>query len=135
MKNLKKIVLVLIFMILNIILLSPKAQASGNLYLNKLEFYANINSDGSMNVTEIWDIDISNTNTLYKTFKTDREKYSGIQNVEVIEITNGQNKKLNKTNELLWHLDKDSYYGLKNDNGDFEIAWGVGQENIKFHIK
>ena len=96
MKNLKKIVLVLIFMILNIILLSPKAQASGNLYLNKLEFYANINSDGSMNVTEIWDIDISNTNTLYKTFKTDREKYSGIQNVEVIEITNGQNKKLNK---------------------------------------
>ena len=38
----------------------------------------------------------------YKTFKTDREKYSGIQNVEVIEITNGQNKKLNKTNELLW---------------------------------
>lgn len=131
MKNLKKIVLVLIFMILNIILLSPKAQASGNLYLNKLEFYANINSDGSMNVTEIWDIDISNTNTLYKTFKTDREKYSGIQNVEVIEITNGQNKKLNKTNELLWHLDKDSYYGLKNDNGDFEIAWGVGLDNGK----
>lgn len=131
MKNLKKIVLVLIFMILNIILLSPKAQASGNLYLNKLEFYANINSDGSMNVTEIWDIDISNTNTLYKTFKTDREKYSGIQNVEVIEITNGQNKKMNKTNELLWHLDKDSYYGLKNDNGDFEIAWGVGLDNGK----
>lgn len=129
MKNLKKIVLVLTFVILNIILLSTKSQASGNLYLNKLEFYATINSDGSMNVTEMWDIDISNTNTLYKTFKTDREKYSGINNVEVTEITNEENKKFKKTNELLWHLDKDSYYGLKNDNGDFEIAWGVGLDN------
>ena len=72
MKNLKKIVLVLIFMILNIILLSTNSQANGNLYLNRLEFYANINSDGSMEVTEIWDIDISRTNTLYKTFKTDK---------------------------------------------------------------
>lgn len=129
MKNLKKIVLVLTFVILNIILLSTKSQASGNLYLNKLEFYVTINSDGSMNVTEMWDIDISNTNTIYKTFKTDKKKYSGIQNVEVKEIINGQNKKLKKTNELLWHLDKDSYYGLKNDNGDFEIAWGVGLDN------
>lgn len=129
MKNLKKIVLVLTFVILNIILLSTKSQASENLYLNKLEFYATINSDGSMNVTEMWDIDISNINTLYKTFKTDREKYSGINNVEVTEITNEENKKFKKTNELLWHLDKDSYYGLKNDNGDFEIAWGVGLDN------
>ena len=131
MKKLKKIVLLLIFMILSIILLSTKVQASGNLYLNKLEFYANINSDGSMDITEIWDIDISRTNTLYKTFKTDKKKYSGIQNVEVTEITNGQNKKLKKTNELLWHLDKNSYYGLKNKNGDFEIAWGVGLDNGK----
>ena len=138
MKNLKKIVLVLTFVILNIILLSTKSQASGNLYLNKLEFYATINSDGSMNVTEMWDIDISNTNTLYKTFKTDKEKYSGINSVEVTEITNGENKKFKKTNELLWHLDKDSYYGLKNDNGDFEIAWGVeldnGKETRKYKI-
>lgn len=131
MKKLKKIVLLFIFMILSIILLSTKVQASGNLYLNKLEFYANINSDGSMDITEIWDIDISRTNTLYKTFKTDKKKYSGIQNVEVTEITNGQNKKLKKTNELLWHLDKNSYYGLKNKNGDFEIAWGVGLDNGK----
>lgn len=131
MKNLKKIVLVLTFVILNIILLSTKSQASGDLYLNRLEFYADINSDGSMNVTEMWDIDISNTNTLYKTFKTDKEKYLEINNVEVTEITNDENKKLKKTNELLWHLDKDSYYGLKNDNGDFEIAWGVGLDNGK----
>ena len=130
MKKLEKIVLVLIFMILSIILLSTNSQANGNLYLNRLEFYANINSDGSMEVTEIWDIDISRTNTLYKTFKTDK-KYSGIQNVKVTEITNGQNKSLKKTNELLWHLDKDTYYGLKNNNGDFEIAWGVGLDNGK----
>lgn len=130
MKKLEKIVLVLIFMILSIILLSTNSQANGNLYLNRLEFYANINSNGSMEVTEIWDIDISRTNTLYKTFKTDK-KYSGIQNVKVTEITNGQNKSLKKTNELLWHLDKDTYYGLKNNNGDFEIAWGVGLDNGK----
>ena len=36
------------------------------------------NSDGSMDVVETWNIDISDTNTLFKTFKRDSTKYTNI---------------------------------------------------------
>ena len=29
----------------------------------------------------------------------------------------------------MYHVNKDNYYGLINDDGDFEIAWGVGLDN------
>ena len=92
MKKVKKIVLFLfIFIICTLIsknlLIEVKAEDYSNLYLNKLEFYAKINSDGSMDVTEIWNIDIRNTNTLYKTFEIDSKKYSSIENVLVKDVT------------------------------------------------
>ena len=37
--------------------------------LNELKFDAQINENGSMDVTETWDIYISHTNTLFKTFE------------------------------------------------------------------
>ena len=64
------------------------AAESDNLYLNKLDFYVEINSDGSMRVTETWDISIRDTNTLYKTFKMDKEKFSSFEDVVVIDVTN-----------------------------------------------
>ena len=42
---------------------------SGDLHLNTLEFKVNINYDGSMDVIELWNINIKNTNTLFKTFE------------------------------------------------------------------
>ena len=69
-KKIKKIITTLIFLILFIILGNTKSNA-GSLYLDNLNFDAKINQDGSMNVTETWDISISETNTLFKTFKTD----------------------------------------------------------------
>ena len=44
-------------------------------YLNSLDYSVNLNSDGSMQVTEIWDINVKNTNTLFKTFKLNSSKY------------------------------------------------------------
>lgn len=104
---------------------------AGSLYLNKLEFDVKINNDGSMEVTEIWNIDISTTNTLYKTFKTDTSKYSGITNVVVKEITYGIEKPFIKTNEWAYHVKNGSYYGTENEDKDFEIGWGVGLDNSK----
>lgn len=104
-----------------------KADSSGNLYLNKLDFYAVINPDGSMDVTETWDIDISRTNTLYKTFKLDEDRFSSIDNVRVRDITG--NKEFTQINEEMYHVTKDSYYALINSKGDFEIAWGVGLDD------
>ena len=122
-----------IFFILVILIFSlsfanyVKADESGSLYLNKLDFYAVINPDGSMDVTETWDIDISRTNTLYKTFETDKKKFSSIENVRVRDVT--ANKEFTQIDEEMYHVTKDCYYGLMNSNGDFEIAWGVGLDN------
>ncbi len=104
---------------------------AGSLYLNKIDFNVQINSDGSINVTETWDIDISSTNTLYKTFKKDKSKYAEITNVNVKEITKGIEKNLTKTNEWAYHVKKDYYYGTENEDDNFEIGWGVGLDNSK----
>ena len=65
MKN-KKVLFILMFAIFILLILTTKSNAS--LYLNKLDFYAELDENGNMNVTETWDIYISDTNTLYKTF-------------------------------------------------------------------
>jgi len=125
--KLKHIIKVLIIAIFLILINSNISNAS--LYLNNLEFDAQINEDGSMDVTETWDIDISETNTLYKTFELDSSKYSGITNVQVTEITNGIEKDFYNTNTWAYHLDKNYYFGGMNDDGKFEIAWGVSLDN------
>lgn len=127
-KKIKKIITTLIFLILFIILGNTKSNA-GSLYLDNLDFDAKINQDGSMNVTETWDISISETNTLFKTFKTDNSKYSSITDVEVAEVTNNAEKKFSKVDSLMYHVTKDCYYGIKNSDGNFEIAWGVGLDD------
>lgn len=123
MKN-KKIIFVLIFAIIVLLGLTTKSNAS--LYLNNLDFYAEIDTNGNMNVTETWNIKISNTNTLYKTFELDEDKYSGITNVQVSEVGKGN---FTRTNEWAYHLTKDYYFGGINDDGKFEISFGVGLDN------
>lgn len=128
-KTIKNLLTILIFLFAFLIIGNVKSMASGDLFLNQLNFDAKINYDGSMDVVETWNIDIEETNTLYKTFKTDSTKYSGITNVQVSDITNGTQKSFKEINTLMYHVTKDYYYGMKNDNGDFEIAWGVGLDN------
>ena len=123
MKN-KKIIFILIFAIIILLGLTTKSNAS--LYLNNLDFYAEIDTNGNMNVTETWNIRISNTNTLYKTFDLDENKYSGITNVQVSEVGRGA---FTKTDEWAYHLTKDYYFGGINDDGKFEISFGVGLDD------
>ncbi len=120
----KKILFVLIFAIFILLILSTKSNAS--LYLNKLDFYVEIDKNGHMNVTETWDIDVSYTNTLYKTFELDDDKFTNITNVKVSEVGKGN---FTKTNTWVYHLTKNYYFGGINADGDFEIAWGVGLDN------
>lgn len=128
MKKIKKILYIVIFVIVFLIIGTVKSNA-GNLSLNNLNFNAQINNDGSMKVTEIWDISINDTNTLYKSFKTDTSKYSGITDVTVKEITSGLDKNFTKTQNWAYHVTKNCYYGTNNEDGDFEIGWGVGLDN------
>ena len=128
-KTIKNLLLMLVFLLIFLFLGTINSMASGDLYLNELNFDAKINTDGSMDVVETWDIDIEETNTLFKTFQTDKNKYSRITNVKVYETTKGIKKSFTEINELMYHVTKDCYYGMKNDDDDFEIAWGVGLDN------
>ena len=125
----KKLIFFLLLFTGFIILGNVKSNASGNLFLNDLNFDVNVNTDGSMDVTETWDIDIENTNTLFKTFKTDSSKYSDISNVKVVETTNGINRPFREINTIMYHVTENCYYGKINSDGNFEIAWGVGMDN------
>lgn len=120
----------IIILLLMFFILPEKSEASSSyLFLNLLRFEAQIQYDGSMEVTEYWDIDIEETNTLYKTFELDKTKYSNITNVKVTDITDGKNKEFTQIYQEMYHVTKDCYYGLINKNGLFEIAWGVGLDN------
>ena len=127
--KIKKKILYIITFLLFFICIGTNQSKAGNLKLNNLDFQAQINADGSMDVTEIWDINIKSTNTLYKTFKTDNSKYSGITNATVTDITNGIQNNFIQTSEWAYHVAKGYYYGTENDDDDFEIGWGVGLDN------
>ena len=129
MKKIKRVLLVVAILFLIGICFGNKVRAESDLYLNNLEFYVEINQDASINVTEYWDIDIEETNTLYKSFKTDKTKYTGITDVKVTETTDGVNKEFIEQNNWEYHVDKGKYYGTENSDGDFEIGWGVGLDN------
>lgn len=97
------------------------------LLLDKLNFDIRVNSNGSMEVTEIWQIDIKDTSTLFKTFKHD-----DITDVKVSEIKeNGEKKEFLKIDEEMYHVTENCFYALKNSNGEFEIAWGINTQNEK----
>lgn len=123
MKN-KKLLFIVLSAFIVLFALTTKSNAS--LYLNNLDFYAELDENGNMNVTETWSIRVSDTNTLYKTFEIDKTKYSDITNVKVSEIGKGE---LTETNTWAYHLEKDTYFGGKNGDGKFEISWGVGLDN------
>ena len=130
MKKIKRIFITILLVVAFLLIGQTQAKASSsNLNLKNLDFDVNVNDDGSMDVVETWNIKISDTNTLFKTFKTDSKKYSSISDVKVTEIINGESKEFEEIDELMYHVTKDCYYGMMNDDDDFEIAWGVGLDD------
>lgn len=128
-KTLKKIILFIsiILLVLTTFSIYVRADDSSSLYLDKLRFDVTVNEDGSMDVVETWNIDISHVNTLYKTFKMDDEKFTSIKNVKVKDIT--ANREFTQIDEEMYHVTENCYYGLINSKGNFEIAWGVGLDD------
>ena len=123
--KIKKILFTIFIVIATLLIFNVKSEAA--LELNELDFDVQINSDGSMDVTETWDINVSRTNTLFKTFKVDNSKYSSITEVQVTDISSNIN--FSQINEEMYHVTKNCYYALRNSDGAFEIAWGVGLDN------
>lgn len=130
--------ILLIFLLALVLILLGETRSEASLYLDNLDFQVQINDDGSMDVVETWDISISETNTLYKTFIKDDTKYSGLGNVSVKDITDGQSKTFYKASEWEYHLPKDYFFAGTNNKDENEIAWGVsidGYTHRKYQIK
>ena len=125
--KLRKLLAMFIIIIALVLLGETKSQAS--LHLKNLDFQVQINDDGSMNVVETWDIKVSDTNTLYKTFIKDDTKYSSIMDVSVKDISKGENNIFNSASKWEYHLPKGYFFGGTNNKGENEIAWGVSIES------
>lgn len=129
----QKIIITLIFLISFLILGTTVSNAS--LHLKNLDFNVVINENGDMEVEETWNIRISDTNTLFKTFELDNSKYSEITDVTVREIdTDNTEKEFLKIYEEMYHVTKDCYYAMVNSNDMYEIAWGVDIDSTKTKI-
>lgn len=100
---------------------------AGTQRLNSIDYDVQLNKDGSMNVTENWDIYMDETNTLFKDFELDQSKYSGITDVKVKNLDTGMD--LTQIYQEMYHVTRDCYYGLPISSSKFEIAWGVGLDN------
>lgn len=129
MRKIKKVLLSILILVALFIFSENKVKAESYLYLNSLKFDVQVNDDASINVTEYWDIDIEETNTLYKTFKEDNTKYTGITDVKVTDISEGKTKEFIYQDEWEYHVTNGKYYGTQNEDRDFEIGWGVGLDN------
>lgn len=123
--KLKKFIFTVLFLLFAIIIWNSKSYASGDLTLKNLDYKVKLNSDGTANVTEIWDISIEDTNTLFKTFKLDSSKFSGFKDVSLVETTNGTRKKFTQIYKEMYHVTKNCFYALNTSSTEFEIAWGV----------
>ena len=128
MNNIKKFIISFIFTFLLIVSFCY-VNAASDFNLEKLNFEATLNSDGSMDVIETWQVDIDGeTNTLFKTFEIDSSKYSKITNVTVSEIQSGYKKEFSQSFEWKNHVSTDYFHALNYD-GNFEIAWGVNKSS------
>ncbi len=124
-----KITHVCFFFILFFLLLNIKSYA-GTQSWNSLDYNVTVNSDGSMDVVETWDINISETNTLFKDFDIDYEKYSGITDVKVSQVKSSNEEiYLQQIYQEQYHVDTDCYYALPISSSKYEIAWNVGLDN------
>ena len=75
MKKLKSYIFLLIFMVvIGFIIFSVFLSGVDKYqYLNSIDYHVEMQKDGSMRVTETWDVDIKNTNTLFKTFTNSKK--------------------------------------------------------------
>lgn len=143
MKNISKkvkgkLIKYTIFAIIVLIILAVIGSEQGfkGQYMNNLNYDVVLNEDGSMTVTETWDININHTNTIFKNFKLS-SKFGEIKDVTVKDLKTG--KHLEQIYEEMYHVTTDCFYAMNLSKYKYEIAWGTGMEkktgNKKYQIQ
>ncbi|MBP3595986.1 MAG: DUF2207 domain-containing protein [Clostridia bacterium] len=123
-KNILFILLVSLFLILGF----STNSFAGSQEWNLLNYDVTLNSDGSADIIETWDIDIEETNTIFKQFEIDSSKYSEITDISVTQIEPNRTE-LKQIYKEQYHVQSGCFYALKINSSTFEIAWNVGLDN------
>ena len=127
-KSLKRLLIMAIVVI--VIIFFTGTLFSKKQIMDNLDYNIVLNEDGSVRITETWDIYISHTNTLFRNFKKsygNSNNFENITNVTVKDLQTGKN--LTEINQEMYHVTTDCYYALFTGINTFEIAWGTGMEN------
>lgn len=126
-KNIKlnKMFCLVLFTLL-VLFIMPTNSFAGTQRWNALDYDVTLNSDGSADVVETWDVYVSETNTLFKTFEMSPYERYEITNPKVTRVENGVEKELRQIYEEQYHVDSGCYYGLLKNSYEYEIAWNVG---------
>lgn len=127
MKNIKKIFMFCLFALFTLMLVNTSY--AGEQSWNALDYNVVLNTDGSADIVETWDVDISETNTMFKDFDLSLDSSYFIDNVRVTSVEQGREVPLQQIYEEQYHVDPNCYYGLMIDSYTFEIAWNVGLDN------
>ena len=133
MKIYKKLLIIIVFGLLFIFNNNYANAMSQN--LNDLEFDIKIIENGDVRITEIWDANLNDTNTLFKSFTKD-SKFKVISDVSVSEIDKEGNKISTFINsgEYKYHETKGYFHATDDDTGNYEIAWGVSADGSEHRI-
>ena len=129
LKRCNKISLFTIFFIVLLFFVCATESYAGTQKWNSLDYDVTLNEDGSMNVVETWDVYISSTNTMFKTFKDSYYDDYEITDVKVSRVVDGNETFLNQVFVNQYHVDFGCFYGLRINSEEFEIAWNVGLDN------
>lgn len=127
MKKIEKILILMAFALF-VIACTTNVYA-GEQEWNALDYNVVLNEDGSADIVETWDVDISETNTMFKDFDLSSDGTYYIDDVKVTKVQNGVEYPLEQIYEEQYHVDSGCYYGLMIDNNTFEIAWNVGLDD------
>ncbi len=123
----KKILFCVIFALICLVFMMPEVFA-GEQELKSLDFDITAKDNGDVTIVETWDIEVYDTNTLFKTFIYDAE-YS-FKDVSVVDLTNGDGVQMKDVGQYMYHVTPGGYYALDNTSGDFEIAWSADCEGV-----
>lgn len=132
-KILKKILtrwFIMAMAILFIVLVSGQLFSKKQI-MKELDYDITLNEDGSATIVETWEVYISHTNTLFRTFER-TSKFGDIINVNVKDLDTDED--LTQIYREMYHVTTDCFYALDINPREFEVAWGTGMEN-KMGIK
>lgn len=94
--------------------------------LDHIDYQVSLQEDGSMKVTETWNMEIGQTNTLVRNFNIS-SKFGEIKDVTIKDLDT--NQYFQQIDRQMYHVTNNCFYALPINEKTFEIAWGVGMDN------